>query len=168
VDSVSLAARAAAIAEQYHRELPADYVGRHAAIADKSTIETLFRAVSAGLNQRDSCAAAGISPRTFQHWQERAESEPDSAFSALFADLKAAKAAGKLAHLENIKKHSAKEWTASAWTLERTDPEQFGKRDSDSSAPRVVVQIGVRDGDVQVALSPTQTALSPGSESESR
>jgi hypothetical protein len=154
VERATFKQRATAIAEQYRSELPADYIGKHAALAQSDVLETLFRAVSAGLNQRDSCAAAGISPDTFQRWMKMADAEPDGAHAVLAADLKAARAAGKLAHLENIKKHSAKEWTASAWTLERTDPEQFGKRDADSSQPKVVVQIGVRDGDVQVALSP--------------
>lgn len=156
MDSATLSRRAEEIATQYLSELPTDYVGRHAALADKHTIETLFRAVMAGLNQRDSCAAAGISTRTFQHWSERAEAEPHGAYGAFFADLKGARAAGKLSHLENIKKHSLKEWTASAWTLERTDPEQFGKRSDDSQAPRVVVQIGVQGQDVQVTLSPPE------------
>ena len=155
MDSATLQRRAQEIAAQYEASLPADYIGRHAALASAAVLETLFRAVSAGLNQRDSCAAAGIAPDTFQRWMQRAEAEPDSAFAAFAADLKAARAAGKLAHLENIKKHSIKEWTASAWTLERTDPEQFGKRESDSSQPKVIVQIGVKDGDVQVSLSPS-------------
>jgi hypothetical protein len=154
MDSAQLQRRAQEIADQYERSLPADYVGRHSALATAGVIETLFRAVSAGLNTKDSCAAAGVSTRTYYNWQQLAEADPDSAHGVFFADLKAARAAGKLAHLENIKKHSAKEWTASAWTLERTDPEQFGKRDSDSSAPKVVVQIGVREGDVSVSLSP--------------
>jgi hypothetical protein len=154
VERATFKQRAQAIADQYVSELPADYCSRHSAIADYDVLETLFRAVSAGLNQRDSCAAAGIHPTTFQRWMNAAEDEPTSAYAALAADLKAARAAGKLAHLENIKKHSAKEWTASAWTLERTDPEQFGKRDAESSQPKVVVQIGVKDGDVTVALSP--------------
>lgn len=159
VERATFKQRAEAISEQYHRSLPVDWVGRHSALAKPDVIETLFRATSAGLNQTDSCAAAGITPRTFQHWREYADAEPDGAHAQFFADLKAARAAGKLAHLENIKKHSAKEWTASAWTLERTDPEQFGKRDADSSQPKVVVQIGVRDGDVHVALSPTATVV---------
>jgi hypothetical protein len=157
VDSASLSKRAEEIANQYLSELPTDYVGRHSAVADKHTIETLFRAVMAGLNQRDSCAAAGIATDTFQRWMRHAEADPTSAYAVLAADLKAAKAAGKLSHLENIKKHSLKEWTASAWTLERTDPEQFGKRADDSQAPRVVVQIGVQGNDVQVTLSPHET-----------
>jgi hypothetical protein len=156
VDSHTLQRRAEEIARQYLSSLPADYVGKYSVIADKHTIETLFRAVMAGLNQRDSCAAAGISTDTFQRWMREAEANPTSAYAALSADLKEAKAAGKLSHLENIKKHSLKEWTASAWTLERTDPEQFGKRADDNQAPKVVVQIGVQGQDVQVTLSPPE------------
>lgn len=150
MDETALAERAESIRRQYLDGLPPDYLGRHSAIADTDTVQMLFRAVSAGLNQRDSCQAAGIAPDTFQTWMARAERNPDGPFAALSADLKACRAAGKLAHLENIRKHSQKEWTASAWTLERTDPEQFGKRESDSSQPRVIVNIGVHNGEVQM------------------
>lgn len=159
MDSVTLTKRAEEIAAQYLSELPQDYVGKHSSIADKHVIANLFRAIAAGLNQRDSCAAAGIHPVTFQRWMQLAEQQPESAYAALAADLKEAKAAGKVWHLENIKRHAQKEWTASAWTLERTDPEQFGKRQDDSQAPKVVVNIGVRGEDVQVSLSPPATPL---------
>ncbi len=163
MDSVTLQQRATAIAEQYMESLSPDHAGKFSVLAQPDVILTLFRAVSAGLNQRDSCAAAGIHPRTFQKWQQQADDEPDGAHAAFFADLKAARAAGKLSHLENIKRHSQKEWTASAWTLERTDPEQFALRKDSSDAPKVVVQIGVSAQDVQVTLSPTeQRALGEG------
>lgn len=75
--------------------------------------------------------------------------------------MKSAKAKGKRWHLQNIQRHSIDEWTASAWTLERTDPEQFALRKDDSSTPKVIVQIGVQNGDVQVAFTPTSSGQPP-------
>ncbi len=49
-------------------------------------------------------------------------------------------------------------WAAGMTVLERKFPDKWGRRPEDSSTPRIVVQIGVKDGDVQVQLGP-QTAV---------
>jgi hypothetical protein len=146
------------ISQQYLADPPA---GRYSDIADPDTVAMLFRATAAGLNQRDAALAAGIDPRTFQRWVSQAEAEPDSAYATFVAHLKASKAEGKLKHLENIAKHSVKEWTASAWTLERTDPEQFALRKDTDSSPRVIVQIGVSQSDVQVSVVEALSPVAP-------
>ena len=134
--------------------------GRWSEVGDESTVRTLLEAAEDGLRDSDAAAAAGISAETLRLWRQRAELGPDSAYGALFSALKEAKARGKHWHLRNIKRHAHREWTASAWTLERTDPEQFGKRDADSSQPKVIVQIGVRDGDVSVnVMTPSPSSL---------
>ena len=47
-------------------------------------------------------------------------------------------------------------WAAGMTYLERKHPERWGRRQEDSAAPKVVVNIGVRDSDVQVqVLSPS-------------
>ena len=157
MDNATIDARAEAISQQYRDELPEDYANKHSTISDKHTLATLFRGISAGLNQRDCCAAARIHPTTFQRWIALGEDQPGSAHAAFAADVKAARAASKTWHLENIKRHSAKEWTASAWTLERTDPEQFALRKDTDNAPKVVVMIGASQGDVQVSIGQGST-----------
>lgn len=161
MDSATLRRQAEDIAALYQPPP----TGRWSEVGDESTIRTLLEAAEDGLKDSDAAAAAGINPETLRLWRQRADLQPDSAYAALFSALKEAKARGKHWHLRNIKRHSAKEWTASAWTLERTDPEQFGKREQDGNTPKVIVQIGVRDGDVQVSLSPTpQGQLSESSQ----
>ena len=44
--------------------------------------------------------------------------------------IRVARAASKAAHLKNIVDAGKKEWQASGWYLERTDPEHYGKRES--------------------------------------
>lgn len=136
--SQSLQAQAAAIADKY---TPPASNGRHSAIADEATVETLLRGFRSGLNDRDCCLAAGINPRTLTRWYEIAEQQPDSA-QALFVDaLKRERANGKLARLQRIERAAddPKYWASNAWILERTDPEQFALRKEDSQVPQIVV-----------------------------
>jgi hypothetical protein len=121
-------------------------------LSDAVTLQALVNAAEAGLNDKSCCEAAGIHPDTLNNWYKLAEhSSPHSAFSSL---LKAARARGKLELLNRIKAASEKPqfWTAAAWTLERTDPEQFALRKDDSQVPRVVVQLGGNVGDVKVGI----------------
>jgi hypothetical protein len=43
-------------------------------------------------------------------------------------------------------------WAASMTRLERRHPDRWGKRGEDGNTPKVVVQIGVSQGDVQVQV----------------
>lgn len=155
----NLAEKAEAIADQYLAQLPPDHAGRFSAIADTDTVAMLLQAFESGLNQRDSCLAAGINPRTFQRWQDEADAHPDSAHATLVALLKEQRAKGKLWHLQNIKRHALKEWEASGWTLERTDTEQFGKDKERREGPQVIVINGLRTDQVTFACSTQPLSL---------
>jgi hypothetical protein len=41
-------------------------------------------------------------------------------------------------------------WAASMTYLERRYPDRWGRRTEDADVPRIIVQIGVRDGDVKI------------------
>ncbi len=140
---------AEAISRQYLANPPA---GRYSALADADIIETVLSAVRKGLNQTAACEAAGIDPATFRRWLRRADEEPESAYARFAQELKQVRRLGQLAHLDNIAEHSKTWWQASAWTLERTDPEQFALRKDDAAVPRVVVNIGASNSDVKVQV----------------
>lgn len=162
--SISLSEQASEIAERYIANLDPNWTGRWSALAQPDTVEVLLKGFRSGLNDRDCCLAAGIHPRTLSRWQETAEAHPESAHASFVAALKAARAEGKLKRLQRIEKASEKDqhWTAAAWLLERTDPEQFALRKDTESGPKIVVQIGVKDSDVQVQVtSDSPTALGP-------
>ena len=144
----------AAIAQSYLASLPEGYAKRYSAIAEESVIQTLLDAAEHGLNDKSACEAAGITTRTFRTWSQLADDHPDSAHALLFNALKEARARGKLALLGRIRSAADKPqfWTAAAWTLERTDPEQFALRKDNADTPKVVVQIGAGAGDVQVGV----------------
>jgi hypothetical protein len=151
----SLQDQAEAIANQYLAGIPPTYDGRYSEIAEPAVVQTLLKAFSSGLKPEKAALAAGLHPRTVQRWMERAEAEPDSAFASFATALKSAREQGMLRRLEKIEEHGnsdAKQWTALAWINERTDPESFALRKEESNGPRVVVQIGVKDSDVQVQI----------------
>lgn len=91
---------------------------------------------------------------------KRAEAEPNSPYASFASAIKRARAQGQMKLLERLEKHGEKQWLPNAWLLERTDQAQFALQHKDDSGPRVVVQIGIKDSDVQVTLT-TQETLSP-------
>lgn len=149
---------AEAISQQYLQNPPA---GRYSELADADVIRTLFHATELGLNNLSACDAAGIDRTTFQRWSQRAELEPESAYASFARELKRLRRVGQLELLNRIKVASEKPqfWTAAAWTLERTDPEQFALRKDDAQVPKVVVNIGVSSvADVKVLIASGVTA----------
>jgi hypothetical protein len=152
-----------ALAKQIASRYTPPETGGWSEIGSPFVIRMLLEASATGLKPHDACQSAGISTDTLTRWLKRAETEPDSPYAALAEAIKTARAQGKRWHLENIQRHSLKEWTASAWTLERTDPEQFALRKEDNDAPRVLVQIGVSDSEIKVLVSDgdLKAALSP-------
>lgn len=143
---------AEAISKQY---LATNPIGRFSELCDPDVLSMIFDCTAAGMSQVSSCEAAGIDRVTLGRWVKRAEEEPTSAYAAFDAALKQCRRQGQLAHLKNIQSHSKTWWQASAWTLERTDPEQFALRKDDAQVPKVVVNIGSGAADVKVlVLSP--------------
>jgi len=158
----SLAQQAQAIADRYHREVPTTHA-LNSHLADPDTIAILLEAVGKGLNNTDSCLAAGLNPITLGRWIEQATQHPDSVHAVFVNALKRARSEGKLRRLQRIERAAddPRYWASNAWILERTDPEQFALRKEDVSVPQVVVQIGVAHGDVKVGVLSPPTFAPP-------
>lgn len=77
-----------------------------------------------------SCQAVGIDVSTLTHWRSRAR-DGDEPYLGFIAAVKKARAIGQRVVGDRILDASKKpqHWTAGAWWLERTDPENFGRRD---------------------------------------
>lgn len=83
-----------------------------------ATTRVLVEAIRNGLNQTFASKLAGIDQHTLKAWRD---SDP------LFArELEAARAEFVQKHVGNIDRHSKRNWMASAWLLERTEPRDFG------------------------------------------
>ena len=88
--------------------------------ATLKTIEIILNAIAEGLTQRDASIIAGISEDTFSLWKRQ-----DSDFSE---QIRQKEIECKMAHINTIKTASKKNWTASAWWLERKHKEEFSKQ----------------------------------------
>lgn len=78
--------------------------------------------------------AAGVHPQTVIDWVAMGRAQPDTypEYVQLAEDIEQAKAEAEMEALDRIKaaaKADHKHWTADAWYLERTNPEQFSRRD---------------------------------------
>jgi hypothetical protein len=82
------------------------------------TTRVLLEAIRNGLNSTFAAKLAGIHPCTLKDWRD---TDP------LFArELEAARAQFVQKHVGRIDNHSKRNWMASAWLLERTEPRDFG------------------------------------------
>ena len=113
--------------------------GRSAKIS-KDMVDEILTYKENGLSDKDICDMVGIDQSTFYCWLKEAETGIDSHNPErpapnlelkieLANGLKRARAAFKAFHIQNITKASKKEWTASAWILERMFPREFGRID---------------------------------------
>lgn len=154
----SLSVEAQRIADAYQ---PPD-VGRPSSLGDADTLQELLTAISAGNRREVACQMAGIAPRTLYNWIERGEHgiEPEARFVQA---LKRAEALSESKIVANVIAASEKPqfWAAGMTYLERKYPDAWGRRSDDSSVPRVVVQIGVKDGDVKVSIGGESASALP-------
>jgi hypothetical protein len=83
-----------------------------------ATTRVLLEAIRGGLSKKFAAKLAGIDQATVRNWRE---TDP------LFArELEAARAEFVQKHVGRIDNHSKRNWMASAWLLERTEPRDFG------------------------------------------
>lgn len=132
------------------------HTGRPSELGNPETVTELLEALQAGNRRAIACQLAGIAEPTFYRWIKDGEHglEPQATF------LKAVKRAEAFVEnrvVNNVIAASEKPqfWAAGMTYLERKNPEAWGRRTDDGTAPKVVVQIGVQHSDVQVnVLSP--------------
>lgn len=86
--------------------------------------------VGAGNYYDDACEAAGFSHKTLYRWLEFAERPNAPAkYRELRDKLQRARAQGRTVHVTFLRLHAEKDWKASAFFLERSDPARWGRRD---------------------------------------
>lgn len=151
IESLALRAQAEQIAAQV---LPNG--GRAYTIADPDTVQTLLAALRDGNYRETACKVAGISKVTFYAALKRAETG-DEAAQAFLNAVEKAEAEAENETVCNVRSASKlpQFWAAGMTYLERKHPDRWGRRQDDQSVPKVVVQIGARDSDVQVQINTT-------------
>lgn len=89
-------------------------------------VQQIAQYIELGNTQADAAALVGIHIDTLMTWKNK---KPE-----LTEAIKSAQARCRAQHIANVRRHAfglegvAVRWTASAWWLERTDPERFGQR----------------------------------------
>lgn len=156
-----LARIAADIAHAY--QPPA--TGRPADIGNADIVQELLEAVNNGNYIETACDLAGLSKTTVYDWIKRGEAN-QTPYKAFANALKRAQARAEAAEVTKVRNagNDPRFWAASMTYLERRHPERWARRQDGNDGPKVVVQIGVRDSDVQVSVtsvSPTPNTLSP-------
>lgn len=97
-------------------------------------IKNISKALSLGLNVRGACDYAGISEPTYYAYMAQAEEdirhEAKSKYVEFFNSVKTAKAAFRIYHMTKIREAAENgSWQASAWSLERLFPDEYGRQD---------------------------------------
>jgi len=112
--------------------------------------EKICKIIAQGNYIRTACLAAGISPRTYDYWLEKAEDkdDPNNEIYVAFQDairMAEAEAEQKLVGYVVEAGQKPQYWAASMTTLERRWPERWGRVDRLESEHRV-------SGDLMVIL----------------
>ena len=96
-----------------------------------------------GFTRKGITEAVGIDESTFYDWQGKGDAavakenrggkltENELRYAKFKREFTKAQVLFKRLHLANIKKHSARSWQSSAWLLERTFPEEYGRTKQD-------------------------------------
>jgi hypothetical protein len=155
---------AAGVAQQIASAYRADSPGRPSRIGEADTVQILLEAVHDGNYIETAAELAGLAKQTVYEWIKRGEAN-ETPYAAFANALKRASARAEAAEIKKVRDagNDPRFWAASMTYLERRHPDRWARRSDDSSAPKVVVQIGVRDSDVQVSVQGSvPTALPSG------
>lgn len=105
----------------------------------KARVNKILRLIGEGLFKKDACLLAGISRETFYQWiregKQDAKEDKESLERELYEGLEVAEVKAVQVHVKNIKSAGGKDWKASAWWLERTRHNDYGKRPPTPAQP---------------------------------
>lgn len=95
-----------------------------------ATVERLIEALASGQSRRTAAAMAGVSQSTLFAWMAAGREDAESPEGDLVRRVEEAEAEFIARHVANVEKAAIedKQWTASAWLLERKDPEAWARK----------------------------------------
>lgn len=104
----------------------------------KEIINTICENIAKGATNKDAAIMSGICEDTFYEWMKNNE------FSEY---IKKASSKRTTAVLQTILKAAVdhKTWQAGAWYLERTDPDQFAKRERETEIKDKNITVTIKD-----------------------
>ena len=90
----------------------------------------LFQALELGCPIGTSCWFAGVPKRAYLERVQRGEAADSGPDWEFVQRVHQSRAKARVRLVAIISKASEKQWTAAAWLLERSDPDEWGKKDS--------------------------------------
>lgn len=91
-----------------------------------------------GATVKDACAYCGIAPQLFYEWMKRGEdlqenppespTDNEQAYADFAGRMKKARALTRIQAVQTVKRAFRNAWQPAAWYLERTAPEDYGRR----------------------------------------
>lgn len=95
-----------------------------------ATADRIAGLLRAGNYDAVAARAVGVSPRTLRDWLQRGRTSTlptDDAYRDLAERVDRARAEGEALHVTRIVRAAEDDWHASAWFLERSYPERWGR-----------------------------------------
>ena len=99
----------------------------------------MVEAIEAGNYASTAAESVGIGESTHYRWMKQGE-EGIEPYRGYWEAIKKAEAQAEMSAVQNIQTHSADNWTASAWYLERKFPDKWGRKD------KLTQEISGKDG----------------------
>lgn len=119
--------------------------------------EVVCTSLRAGNYLETAAASAGVTSRSLRLWVQKGHDarkrKVRNRYRRFLDAIEKAQADGEVSHVKAVVDARAEHWQASAWWLERTRPERFGRRD------KVLVENSVRE-ELDGALNTLQKKLS--------
>lgn len=111
----------------------------------------IVKVLRGGAYVEDACAFVGLSKSSFYDWMQRgaAGEEPFSEFSDAVEKARADAVVRNIALVQNAANSS---WQAAAWWLERTRPDQYGRRTNLAGPNGGAVEIKTDDAEREERL----------------
>ena len=93
-----------------------------------TTRKIILKSLEQGTSKRCAAAVAGITAGTLYHWIKKGKEEQKGIYKDFKKAVEIAEEAAEAMHLQTITDAAKKgSWQASAWFLERTKPERYGR-----------------------------------------
>jgi len=107
-----------------------------------------------GQYRETACKIVGLSSRAVRMWVQHAESG-DERYQFVVAAIAVAESLAEAAAVRAVRAagKDPRFWAAEVTYLERKHPDRWSRRQDDASVPKVIVQIGVSEADVQVNVT---------------
>jgi hypothetical protein len=96
---------------------------------DEQLIAQMVKLIGGGNYIETAAAAAGIAKQTFYNWLKEGARNPQGPYGQVAERFRRAMAMSEVTDLENIRRHSLRDWRASAWRLERRFPTHWQNKE---------------------------------------